>query len=94
MKPPRGEPRDILAKANRAPKGKLMRYMQIAVACTILSLQDLNGGGMAVAAEEPGLKGGIVVHLDRPSHCRADARLGDPPWQSVHNTGFRIVVSD
>jgi formylglycine-generating enzyme required for sulfatase activity len=41
---------------------------------------------------EKTVKGGSF--LDPPSRCRADARLGYPPWQNVHNTGFRIVVND
>jgi formylglycine-generating enzyme required for sulfatase activity len=41
---------------------------------------------------EKTVKGGSF--LDRPSRCRADARLGYPPWQNVHNTGFRIVIND
>ena len=29
---------------------------------------------------------------DRPKRCRSSHRLAYPPWQSVHNVGFRIVV--
>jgi len=31
--------------------------------------------------------------LDRPSRCRSAARYSFPPWQKVHNVGFRIVVN-
>ena len=41
---------------------------------------------------EKTVKGGSF--LDPPERCRADASLGYPPWQNVHNTGFRIVVND
>jgi formylglycine-generating enzyme required for sulfatase activity len=41
---------------------------------------------------EKTVKGGSF--LDPPSRCSADARLGYPPWQNVHNAGFRIVVND
>ena len=34
------------------------------------------------------------THGDTPERCSADARLGYPPWQNVHNTGFRVVVHD
>ena len=29
---------------------------------------------------------------DRPKRCRSSHRLAYPPWQPVHNVGFRIVV--
>ena len=38
------------------------------------------------------VKGGSF--LDPPERCSADARLGYPPWQNVHNTGFRVVVNE
>jgi formylglycine-generating enzyme required for sulfatase activity len=31
--------------------------------------------------------------LDRPQRCRSAARYGYPPWQKVHNVGFRVVVN-
>jgi formylglycine-generating enzyme required for sulfatase activity len=49
------------------------------------TLTDFAGG-------EKTVKGGSF--LDPPSRCSADVRLGYPPWQNVHNTGFRIVVID
>ena len=48
------------------------------------TLTDFAGG-------EKTVKGGSF--LDAPERCRADARLGYPAWQNVHNTGFRIVVN-
>ena len=68
VKPPRGKPRDILAKANKALMEKSMKYIQVIIACTILSAQNLNAGGMADAVKESGIKGGIVVHLDCEEH--------------------------
>lgn len=41
---------------------------------------------------EKTVKGGSF--LDAPARCRADARLGCPPWQNVYNVGFRIVAKD
>jgi formylglycine-generating enzyme required for sulfatase activity len=29
---------------------------------------------------------------DRPTRCRSSFRLAYPPWQSVHNVGFRVVL--
>lgn len=40
---------------------------------------------------EKTVKGGSF--LDAPKRCGADVRLGYPPWQNIHNTGFRIVVN-
>lgn len=48
------------------------------------TLADFGGG-------EKTVKGGSF--LDAPTRCRADARLGYPPWQNVHNAGFRIVIN-
>ncbi len=41
---------------------------------------------------EKTVKGGS--YLDRPERCDADQRHGYPAWQSVYNTGFRIVITD
>lgn len=49
------------------------------------TLTDFVGG-------EKTVKGGSF--LDAPGRCSADARLGYPAWQNVHNTGFRIVIND
>ena len=46
--------------------------------------------------ESPGLTEDRVVRggsfLDRPARCRSACRYSYPPWQKVHNVGFRIVV--
>ena len=43
------------------------------------------------------VSGKIVVRggsfLDRPVRCRSAIRYSYPPWQKVHNVGFRIVVN-
>jgi formylglycine-generating enzyme required for sulfatase activity len=31
---------------------------------------------------------------DRPPRCRSAYRLAYPPWQRVHNVGFRVVCED
>jgi len=41
-------------------------------------------------AEERAVRGGSF--LDRPARCRSARRYSYPPWQKVHNVGFRIVV--
>ena len=32
--------------------------------------------------------------FDRPYRCRSAYRLAYPPWQAVHNVGFRVVVEE
>ncbi|MHC4202951.1 MAG: formylglycine-generating enzyme family protein [Planctomycetota bacterium] len=46
----------------------------------------------ADASGEKVVRGGS--YLDRPARCRASIRYGFPPWQRVHNVGFRIVVNE
>jgi formylglycine-generating enzyme required for sulfatase activity len=45
---------------------------------------------------EPGTDEKRVVRggsfCDRPTRCRSSFRLAYPPWQSVHNVGFRVVL--
>ena len=42
------------------------------------------------ANDERAVRGGSF--LDRPARCRSASRYSYPPWQKVHNVGFRIVV--
>ncbi len=46
----------------------------------------------------PGSEGCMVVrggsYYDRPKRCRSAFRLSYPPWQRVHNVGFRVVCED
>ncbi len=45
--------------------------------------------GLAVEAKRV-VRGGSF--FDRPQRCRSAFRLAYPPWQGVHNVGFRVVV--
>jgi formylglycine-generating enzyme required for sulfatase activity len=33
-------------------------------------------------------------YLDRPERCRSSIRCSYPPWQRVHNVGFRVVLEE
>lgn len=48
--------------------------------------------------DEPNLEGRKVVRggsfRDRPKRCRSAFRLSYPPWQRVHNVGFRVVCNE
>ena len=43
------------------------------------------------AAEPRAVRGGSF--LDRPRHARSAVRLSYPPWQRVHNVGFRVIAT-
>ena len=49
------------------------------------TLSDFGGGEKVV-------KGGSF--LERPERAGSDSRHGFPPWQKVHNVGFRIIVEE
>ena len=38
------------------------------------------------------VKGGS--YLDRPERCRASDNCRYPPWQRVHNAGFRVAIEE
>jgi formylglycine-generating enzyme required for sulfatase activity len=48
---------------------------------------EIGAGG---SLEKRVVRGGSFY--DRPKRCRSSRRLAYPPWQAVHNVGFRIVV--
>ena len=59
-------------------------------------IYDMHGNAAEwTLTEEEGeqiLKGGS--YLDRPARCGKSARYRYPPWQQVHNAGFRIVMHE
>jgi formylglycine-generating enzyme required for sulfatase activity len=54
--------------------------------------RDDDGRNAPDAKGEKVVRGGSF--LDRPARCRSGFRLSYPPWQRVHNVGFRIVVEE
>ena len=51
---------------------------------------DLDGRNLLDSQEKRIVRGGSF--LDRPERSRSSIRFGFPPWQRVHNVGFRLVV--
>ncbi|HIQ23373.1 MAG TPA: hypothetical protein EYH34_19290 [Planctomycetes bacterium] len=51
-----------------------------------------NDTASATVGQKRVVRGGSFY--DRPKRCRSSFRLAFPPWQPVHNVGFRIVVED
>jgi formylglycine-generating enzyme required for sulfatase activity len=54
--------------------------------------QDENDPGATSPGDRKVVRGGSFY--DRPHRCRSAFRLSYPPWQRVHNVGFRIVCED